>query len=54
MIIRLILLCSTLALVACSGPGGPAQRAGRSVDNAVYDVGSGIENVGQKIERAAQ
>jgi len=54
MIIRIVLLVSTLALVACSGPGGPAQRAGRTVDNAVYDVGSGIQSVGQKIERAAQ
>jgi predicted small secreted protein len=43
-----------LAVVGCSGPGGPVERAGRSVDNAVYDVGTGIKKAGQKIQRAAE
>lgn len=45
---------ATFALMGCSGPGGPAQRAGAAVDHAVYKVGEGVENVGQKIERSAE
>jgi hypothetical protein len=43
-----------LMVVACRGPGGPMERAGRSVDNAVYDVGTGIKKAGQGIQRAAE
>jgi hypothetical protein len=50
----LLLVLSTLSLVACSGPGGPAQRAGAAVDRTVYKVGEGISKVGEKIEGAAQ
>ena len=39
--------------VGCSGPGGPAERAGAAVDNAVYNVGQGVENVGNSIKRSA-
>jgi hypothetical protein len=48
------LLVLTLAVVGCSGAGGPMERAGRAVDNAVYDVGTGIKRAGQKIQRAAE
>jgi predicted small secreted protein len=30
------------------------ERAGRSVDNAVYDVGTGVKKAGQKIQEAAE
>jgi predicted small secreted protein len=43
-----------LAVAGCSGPGGPMERAGRSVDNAVYDVGRGVEKAGEKIQEAAE
>lgn len=46
----LLLAASCLLVIGCSGPGGPAQRAGAAVDNAVYKVGEGISTVGQKIE----
>ena len=42
-----------LTVVGCRGPGGPMERAGRSVDNAVYDVGTGVKKAGQKIQQAA-
>ncbi|MFZ4775412.1 MAG: hypothetical protein ACOYM3_08625 [Terrimicrobiaceae bacterium] len=48
-----ILILSAFVLMGCSGPGGPAQRAGAAVDHAVYKVGEGITKTGQKIERAA-
>lgn len=48
----LVLLVCTFA-VGCSGPGGPAQRAGAAVDGAIYKVGEGISKVGNKIEGAA-
>jgi hypothetical protein len=30
------------------------ERAGRTVDDAVYDVGTGIKKAGQKVQEAAQ
>ena len=36
--------------VAVQRSGGPVERAGRSVDNAVYGVGTGIKG-GPKISR---
>jgi hypothetical protein len=43
----------SLAVLGCRGPGGPMERAGRAVDNAVYDVGTGIKKTGQEIQQAA-
>jgi hypothetical protein len=43
-----------LAVAGCSGPGGPMERAGRAVDNAVYDVGTGVKKAGQEIQQAAE
>jgi hypothetical protein len=48
------LVVLTLVFVGCSGSGGPVERAGRSVDNAIYDVGTGIKKTGQKIQQAAE
>ena len=48
-----LLLVVPLLLAACSGQGGPAQRAGASVDHAMYKVGEGISTVGKKIEASA-
>jgi hypothetical protein len=50
----LLLVVSSFFVLGCSGPGGPAQRAGAAVDNAVYKVGEGISTVGQKIEGSAK
>lgn len=49
----LLPLLAAMVLVGCSGPGGPAQRAGAAVDNAMYKVGEGVTKVGEKIEGAA-
>lgn len=49
----LLPLLAAMVLVGCSGPGGPAQRAGTAVDNAIYKVGEGVTNVGEKIEGTA-
>jgi hypothetical protein len=49
----ILLILISLVFVGCSGPGGPAQRAGAAVDNAVYKVGEGITKVGEKIEGAS-
>jgi predicted small secreted protein len=51
--LAILLVVSCLAVVGCSGPGGPAQRAGAAVDNAVYKVGEGFTTVGKKIEGTA-
>jgi chitodextrinase len=50
MIFALLIL---VVAVGCSGPGGPVQRAGAAVDNAVYNVGTGVKHTGQAIQRAA-
>ena len=50
----LALAVFAVVLLGCRGPGGPMERAGRGVDNAVYDVGTGIKRTGQKIQRAAE
>ncbi|HEY5814219.1 MAG TPA: hypothetical protein VIT23_16380 [Terrimicrobiaceae bacterium] len=50
----IFLMILVVAVIGCKGPGGPMERAGRGVDNAVYDVGSGIKKTGQKIQQAAQ
>lgn len=53
-----VLAVGTLMLAACSSSNesgiGPVERAGRSVDNAIYKVGEGVEKVGQKIQNAAE
>jgi len=49
----LALVASAAILTSCSGPGGPATRAGHAVDTAVYHVGSGISHAGRAIENAA-
>lgn len=43
-----------LTLAGCRGPGGPMERAGRSVDDAVHDVGTGIKKAGQEVQEAAR
>ena len=43
-----------LTVVACRGSGGPVERAGRTVDHAVYDVGTGIKKAGHEVQEAAQ
>lgn len=49
----LAFVASAAILTSCSGPGGPATRAGHAVDTAVYHVGSGISHAGHAIENAA-
>jgi hypothetical protein len=49
-----VLAILVLAAVGCRGPGGPMERAGRAVDDAVYDVGTGVKKAGQKIQQAAE
>jgi hypothetical protein len=52
--LALLLVVFSFFVLGCSGPGGPAQRAGAAVDNAVYKVGEGISTVGQKIEGSSK
>ena len=49
-----IFVVLAVAVLGCRGPGGPMERAGRGVDNAVYEVGAGIKKTGQKIQQAAE
>lgn len=49
----LCVLVVCVMAIGCSGPGGPAQRAGAAVDGALYKVGEGISKVGNKLEDAA-
>jgi hypothetical protein len=55
---RLTRSLSLAALLALAGLGacrqeGPAERAGRAVDNAAANAGQAVENTGQAIKRGA-
>ena len=49
---RLITLFALLALVACQE--GPAEKAGRKIDNAADKAGRSIEKAGENIQDAAR
>jgi hypothetical protein len=48
----LLSLFALLALVACQE--GPAEKAGRKIDNAAEKAGRAIENAGDKVRDAAK
>ncbi|MBY0270927.1 MAG: hypothetical protein K2X06_13735 [Burkholderiales bacterium] len=41
-------------LSACKKEEGPAERAGKKLDNAVQEAGKKIEQAGEKIQDAAK
>lgn len=41
-------------LSACQKEEGPAERAGKAMDNAVKKTGEKIEKAGEKIQEAAE
>lgn len=43
-----------MSVSACKKEEGPAERAGKSVDNAVQKAGEKIEQAGEKIQDAAK
>ncbi|MGZ5818295.1 MAG: hypothetical protein ACXWJD_06070 [Burkholderiaceae bacterium] len=43
-----------VALSACQKPEGPAERAGKAVDNAAEKTGQQIEKAGDKMQDAAK
>lgn len=47
-------LSSLFALAACQPAEGPAERAGKQIDNAAEKVGQQIEKAGDKIQDAAK
>jgi hypothetical protein len=48
----LLSLFALLALVACQE--GPAEKAGRKIDNAAEKAGRALENAGEKVRDAAK
>jgi predicted small secreted protein len=42
----------SLAMAACQPAEGPAERAGKSVDNAAQKAGDQIEKAGDKVKDA--
>jgi predicted small secreted protein len=53
--ILFLLFAALLVLTSCrNGRGGPAERAGRGVDNAVDWAGYGVRRAGESIQRAAR
>ena len=43
-----------LSLAACGGEKGPAEKAGRKVDESVEKAADKIEEAGKKMEEAAE
>ncbi len=50
----LIMIALAAAISACQKPEGPAERAGKAVDNATDKAGQQIEKAGQDIQDAAK
>jgi predicted small secreted protein len=50
----LIMSALLVALSGCQKQEGPAERAGKSVDQAVDKAGQQIEKAGEKIQDAAK
>jgi len=50
----IIIVALVAAMSACQKPEGPAERAGKSIDNATEQAGSKIEEVGKDIQDAAK
>ena len=51
--IRLLSLFALLSLIACQQEG-PAEKAGRAMDDAARKAGRSIENAGEKVQDAAR
>jgi hypothetical protein len=55
---NVLAILMTAALVmsvsACKKEEGPAERAGKAVDNAVQKAGEKIEQAGEKVQDAAK
>jgi hypothetical protein len=52
----IVLIALVAALGACNReePGGPAEKAGRSVDRALDKAGQAIEKAGREIQDASK
>jgi predicted small secreted protein len=50
----LIAVALVAGLSACQKEEGPAERAGKAMDNAVKQAGEQIEKAGEKIQQAAE
>jgi len=50
----IIMVALVAAISACQKPEGPAERAGKAIDNATEQAGSQIEEVGKNIQDAAK
>jgi hypothetical protein len=45
-------LMAAVSLSACQRAEGPAERAGKSIDNAAQTAGQKLENAGDKVKDA--
>lgn len=50
----LVAVALVAGLSACKKEEGPAERAGKALDNAVQEAGKKIEQAGEKIQDAAK
>ncbi len=48
------LVALLLALLACQKPPGPAEQAGKDIDQAVQKAGEKIEQAGERVQDAAK
>ena len=50
----LVISALLVALYGCEKQEGPAEQAGKSIDNAAESVGEHVENAGEAIQDAAK
>ncbi len=48
------MMAVAVALVGCQKQEGPAEKAGKEVDQTVNEAGEQIEKAGEKIQNAAE
>lgn len=52
--LTIMALSAVFALAACQPAEGPAERAGKQIDQAAEKVGDQVEKAGEKIEDKAK
>jgi len=52
--IAVLIVMGVLVLVSCERQAGPAERAGKAIDNATVSAGKQVEKAGESIQGAGK
>ena len=54
LVMSALLVALLMAVSSCQKQEGPAEQAGKSIDNAAESIGEHVENAGEAIQNAAK